>query len=639
KHPIQLVKYGLFLVVGFAALNIAATIPVIVDYLTRRGEEEAPMIYKILSSIQLSGQGFWYVYLAISLLTSLVWITWIMGSRRGGLTQELEDLPPNLLVDNTKFVEAGHAPWAQYAGATVTAEAGRGGLGGSPALFGDVEHTPWGEAGTPSHQLVRAGKIHEADGGVLFVDEIRQLTLPDQERLLTIIEKEEWSITGVNPMSSGAMVSTEPVPARWILILAGNVDSLKYLHTALRSRIEGYGFQVYFNSYMPDTLENRDKIAEFVAQEISKSTIPHGSREFVEEVYREARRRSPMPNTITLILRDLAGVIRQAGYQALDRVDRFIVEVDPRRLDAGLVRERIRQFAEYGEISDVDLERGRFKITLRDKGFEDELMEKIRRREIRDIYSFLPDVTSTLIEKEDLLAVLEKYGKTIEDQIADEMGRREREYKIIFREGFFVGRVNGLYVRTEKSGGVGVIVGKVSRSREHGKGQVIFSGSELLGPIARKAVQNVEIATSDWFGEEIRDYDVYLEYLQSYEPQEGDSASIDLATATISAFQKRPIDQRIAMTGSLDITGLVLPVGGIPVKLKAAYDAGLRGAIIPKKNVEMRDLDRVDPALRERIEIVDDLDKGRMTDDEKFYIFPVEELMQVLEVSMSPPPP
>ncbi|UCD73582.1 MAG: AAA family ATPase, partial [Candidatus Bathyarchaeota archaeon] len=626
------------LVVGFAAINVAATIPVIADYLTRKGEEEAPLIYKILSSIQLSGQAFWYVYLSISLLTSLVWITWIMGSRRR-LTQEVEDLPPNLLVDNTKFMEAGHAPWAQYTGATVTAEAGRGGLGGSPALFGDVEHTPWGEAGTPSHQLVRAGKIHEADGGVLFVDEIRQLALPDQERLLTIIENEEWSITGVNPMSSGAMVSTEPVPTRWILILAGNVDSLRFLHRALRSRIEGYGFQVYFNSYMPDTLENRDKIAEFVAQEISKSTIPHGSRAFVEEVYNEARRRSTMPDTITLVLRDLAGVVRQAGYQALDRVDRFIIEVDPRRVESGLVEEKIWQFAEYGEISDVDIISGKFKITLREKRDEKIIKEKIRRREIEDIYSFLPDVTSTLIEKEDLLSVLEKYGKTVEDQIADEMGRREKEYKIIFNEGFYVGRVNGLYVRTEKSGGVGVIVGKVSRSREEGKGQVIFSGSELLGPIAKKAVQNVEIATSDWFGEEIRDYDVYLEYLQSYEPQEGDSASIDLATATISAFQKRTIDQRLAMTGSLDITGLVLPVGGIPVKLKAAYEAGLHGAIIPKKNIDMKDLDRVDSVLREKIKILYDLDKKKMIDDDKFYIYPVETLIQVLDVSMSPPAP
>ena len=53
---------------------------------------------------------------------------------------------------------------------------------------------------------------------------------------------------------------------------------LKNMHPALRSRIRGYGYEVYLNEKMKDTPENRLKLAQFIAQEVKKDgKIPHFS--------------------------------------------------------------------------------------------------------------------------------------------------------------------------------------------------------------------------------------------------------------------------------------------------------------------------------------------------------------------------
>jgi Lon-like ATP-dependent protease len=40
------------------------------------------------------------------------------------------------------------------------------------------------------------------------------------------------------------------------------------------------------------------------------------------------------------------------------------------------------------------------------------------------------------------------------------------------------------------------------------------------------------------------------------------------------------------MTGSLDVRGRVLPVGGVTGKIEAAIDTGIKKALIPKANAE-----------------------------------------------------
>lgn len=187
------------------------------------------------------------------------------------------------------------------------------------ALLGDVRHDPFQSGGreTPPHHLVEAGALHQAHGGVLFIDEVGTLSRETQQSLLSAIQSRRLAITGRSPASSGSMVRTDPVPCDVVLVLAGNDDDLPHLHPALRSRIQGYGYEVRMATHMPDTPQNRAALARFVAQEVVRDgRIPHFTRAAVEAIIAEAARRAP-PGQLTLRLRELGGVVRAAGDQAV----------------------------------------------------------------------------------------------------------------------------------------------------------------------------------------------------------------------------------------------------------------------------------------------------------------------------------
>ena len=85
---------------------------------------------------------------------------------------------------------------------------------------------------------------------------------------------------------------------------------------------------------------------------------------------------------------------------------------------------------------------------------------------------------------------------------------------------------------------------------------------------------------------DITQYDIHVQFMQTYEGVEGDSASISVAVAVISALEGIPVNQEVAMTGSLSVRGDVLPVGGVTNKVSAAITAGIKSVIVPESNVK-----------------------------------------------------
>ncbi|MEF8838676.1 MAG: ATP-dependent protease LonB, partial [Haloarculaceae archaeon] len=229
------------------------------------------------------------------LAAGVIYLAFRYGSRGN------DSMIPNLLVNTANQKQA---PFEDATGA----HAG--------ALLGDVRHDPFQSGGmeTPSHDRVEAGAIHKANKGVLFVDEINTLDIRSQQKLMTAIQEGEFSITGQSERSSGAMVQTEPVPCDFVMVAAGNLDAMENMHPALRSRIKGFGYEVYMDDTIEDDAEMRRKYARFVAQEVEKDgRLPHFTEEAVEEVILEARRRSGRKGHLTLKLRDLGGLVRVAG--------------------------------------------------------------------------------------------------------------------------------------------------------------------------------------------------------------------------------------------------------------------------------------------------------------------------------------
>lgn len=184
------------------------------------------------------------------------------------------------------------------------------------ALLGDVRHDPYQSGGmeTSPHHLVEPGAIHLAHQGVLYIDEVSTLSLESQQALLTAFQEKKMAITGRTPGSSGRMIRTEPVPSDFILVLAGNMQDVEKIHPALRSRIRGYGYEVYLKDTMPDTAENRFKLFQFVAQEVHRDgKIPHFTSAAVNEVIRQASHKADRAGYLSSRFRELGGLIRAAG--------------------------------------------------------------------------------------------------------------------------------------------------------------------------------------------------------------------------------------------------------------------------------------------------------------------------------------
>ncbi|MCL5009790.1 MAG: ATP-dependent protease LonB [Candidatus Parvarchaeota archaeon] len=253
------------------------------------------------------------------IITMLIGFLIVVLLYRIGRGAKINVFSPKLLLDNSGMK---HAPFIDATGAH------------EGALLGDVQHDPFqsGGLGTPPHERVVLGDIHKANGGVLFIDEIANLSPEMQIQLLTSMQDKKATITGRSERSAGAMVKTTPAPCDFVLVGAGNPASISNMSPALRSRIRGYGYEVYMNDTMPDTQENRDKIARFVAQEVAKDKkIPPFSREAVAEIVKEARRKAGRKNSLTLFLRDLGGVIRVAGDVAKENRHSVVTVADIER--------------------------------------------------------------------------------------------------------------------------------------------------------------------------------------------------------------------------------------------------------------------------------------------------------------------
>jgi len=176
-----------------------------------------------------------------------------------------------------------------------------------------------------------------------------------------------------------------------------------------------------------------------------------------------------------------------------------------------------------------------------------------------------------------------KTARSIEDQISAQVIKRTREYELAVVDGTQIGRVNGLAVMGSDAGSVLPIMAAITPAQGDG-GEIIATG--LLKEIAQESIKNVGAILKRFTGKDIRNIDIHIQFIGTYQGVEGDSASVTVATAAISALEQIPVRQDIAMTGSLSVRGDVLPIGGVTYKIEAAAKAGIKKIIIPRANLE-----------------------------------------------------
>jgi len=186
-----------------------------------------------------------------------------------------------------------------------------------------------------------------------------------------------------------------------------------------------------------------------------------------------------------------------------------------------------------------------------------------------------------------------------------------------------IGVVNGLAWTS-----VGGDVLTVEAIKIKGKGQVMLTGS--LGEVMKESVKiahsvvkilidngllSIDVNKIPKTANEIekdklpdvsevyKRYDLHIHVPEGATPKDGPSAGITMATAIASILTEQKVDNKVAMTGELTLTGKVLPIGGLKEKLIAAYKAGVKKALIPRKNYE-RDLEDIPQEVIDNVKIV-----------------------------------
>ena len=113
-------------------------------------------------------------------------------------------------------------------------------------------------------------------------------------------------------------------------------------------------------------------------------------------------------------------------------------------------------------------------------------------------------------------------------------------------EGTRIGRVNGLAVTGSDAGSVLPIMAEVTPAIGKEGGEVIATG--LLKEIAQESIKNVSAILKKFTGKDVKNIDIHIQFIGTYMGVEGDSASVSVATAVVSAIEGIPVRQDVAMT-------------------------------------------------------------------------------------------
>jgi lon-related putative ATP-dependent protease len=162
-------------------------------------------------------------------------------------------------------------------------------------------------------------------------------------------------------------------------------------------------------------------------------------------------------------------------------------------------------------------------------------------------------------------------------------------------EGAAVGQINGLSVLSLGGFSFGQ-PSRITATTRLGSGKVvdIERETELGGAIHSKGVLILSSFLAARYARD-RAFSVSasLVFEQSYGQVEGDSASLAELCAILSSLAELPIDQSLAMTGSVNQLGRVQPIGGVNQKVEGFFDVcracglnGKQGVIIPQANVK-----------------------------------------------------
>jgi Lon-like ATP-dependent protease len=428
----------------------------------------------------------------------------------------------------------------------------------SRSMKGGFRHDPYqsGQLHTPAHKRAFLGA--HATAPIIYIDELKTLIKAGyMPELLEIMQSKSYTLEGGRSSGSGsADRSEDPLRAENIYIACCNHDTLTYLKQegdgAFLSRIEDKGEIIEMESAVPENQESVRQAAQYIKQEVD-----HLGEEF-DNLWGDVLKKEGREG------------VRRRCEHIMGRTLPMDYTLAPREFSRAAVMEVVKELrcrAGDGKLSCIlrpingVIKSAEF-IAIAEN--TDSIQPGHIRRALTEHMSLEGAMTRELIEqKKDL----KKYIASLTDAI---------------------GYVVGLAVFHSQASGQ--MFGQPLPIH----GQILAGGADgvtapgRIGEIAKAAAQNVRASIKKVFrkiGAPYVGYEMHVEYIQAHGGVEGDSASAAMDVALISDYIRRPVNQTVAVTGSL--TGdIILPVGGVTEKLRSIMnpELGMTGACIPWQN-------------------------------------------------------
>lgn len=230
--------------------------------------------------------------------------------------------------------------------------------------------------------------------------------------------------------------------------------------------------------------------------------------------------------------------------------------------------------------------------------------------------------------------ICKKYIKKAINKKIDFINLYENKYEnmildndiLIQTDGYQIGQINGLSVLDYGDYSFGKPT-KITATTYVGKAGVVNIEKEahLSGSIHDKGVQVI----CGYLGKNYaQNFPLSLScricFEQNYNGVDGDSASSTELYAIISSLADLPINQGIAVTGSVNQMGIIQPIGGVNEKIEGFFDickkrglTGKQGVLIPVQNVK-------DLCLKD--EVIQYVKNGQ------FHIYPITNIDEGIEI-------
>ncbi|GFI61065.1 Lon protease [Clostridiales bacterium] len=197
---------------------------------------------------------------------------------------------------------------------------------------------------------------------------------------------------------------------------------------------------------------------------------------------------------------------------------------------------------------------------------------------------------------------------------------------MIATDGFCVGKINGLAVLDMGDYSFGSPT-RITATTYMGKSGIvnIEKEAEMSGPTHNKGVQIITGYLGNMYAQNMPlSLSCRIAFEQNYNGIDGDSASSTELYCILSSLSEVPVDQSLAVTGSVNQCGEIQAIGGVTYKIEGYFDlcqrrglTGRQGVVIPESNIK-------DLVLKDEV--------VQAVKDGMFHIYPISMIDEGIEL-------